>query len=90
MRIVRAALSALILAACSAAYAQRIEVTVPGTAPLNGHLILVIAKSGDRSEPRMQLSENYMSAQGFGVDADGVAAGQPLVVDAKTIGYPRH
>jgi len=37
----------------------------------------------------MQMEETYNSAQAFGVDADGVAPGQPLVVDAKTFGYPR-
>ncbi|MGB6726969.1 MAG: esterase, partial [Terracidiphilus sp.] len=68
--------------------AQRIEVTVPATAPLHGHLILVIAKHGS-PEPRMQMEETYTSAQAFGVDADGLAPGQPLVVDAKTFGYPR-
>ena len=67
---------------------QRIEVTVPTDKPLNGHLILVIAKDG-REEPRMQLSEDYLSAQGFGVDVDGVTAGQPIVVDRRTLGYPR-
>ena len=69
-------------------HGQRIEVTVPATAPLHGHLILVFAKN-DKEEPRMQLSEDYLSEQGFGVDADGLAPGQPLVVDVKTIGYPR-
>lgn len=67
---------------------QRIEVTVPSTRPLNGHLILVIAKS-DKPEPRMQLAETYDSAQAFGVDADNLAPGSTLVVDAKTFGYPR-
>ena len=37
----------------------------------------------------MQMSENYLSAQGFGVDVDGLAPGTPIVVDAKTFGYPR-
>src|SRR5580658_8528928 len=69
-------------------FAQRIEVTVPSTHPLNGHLILVFAKD-DKSEPRMQLEETYESAQGFGVDVEGLAPGQPIVVDAKTFGYPR-
>jgi hypothetical protein len=68
--------------------AQRIEVTVPGTAPLHGHLVLVFAKKSD-PEPRWQLSEIYESAQGFGVDADGLAPNQPIVIDAKTFGYPR-
>lgn len=77
----------------------RIEVTVPSDAPLNGHLILAIAKvegaaagrggrAGGVREPRMMLSETYTSAQGFGVDAVDAAPGKPLVVDAKTIGYP--
>ena len=70
------------------AHAQRIEVTIPATAPLHGHLVLVFAKK-DSPEPRMQMSETYESAQAFGVDVDGVAPGQPIVVDAKTFGYPR-
>jgi len=82
-------ISALVVVASAAlSQGQRIEMTVPATAPLHGHLILVFAKN-DKSEPRMQLSEDYLSEQGFGVDADGVPAGQPIVVDAKTFGYPR-
>ena len=87
MRPARLALSTLLLAAATAS-AQRIEVTIPGAAPLNGHLILVLAKS-DRSEPRMELSENYNSAQGFGVDVENGAPGKPIVVDEKTFGAPR-
>ncbi len=67
---------------------QRIEITIPSTRPLHGHLVLVIAKS-DHPEPRMQLREDYLSAQGFGVDVDGLAPGAPIVVDANTFGYPR-
>lgn len=82
-------LACLLLAgAASACLAQRIEVTVPSTKPLNGHLILVFAKS-DKPEPRMQLSETYDSAEGFGVDAENLAPGSTLAVDAKTFGYPR-
>ena len=95
MRIFRV-LAALLLASSVAApvfapvsaHAQRIEVTIPGAAPLHGHVILVIAKRA-QPEPRNQLSENYMSAQGFGVDVDGAAPGSTVVVDAKTFGYPR-
>ena len=77
-----------ILFAVSACFAQRIEVTVPSSEPLHGHLILVFAKNAD-PEPRNQLSETYDSAQGFGVDAENVPAGTPLVIDANTFGYPR-
>jgi pimeloyl-ACP methyl ester carboxylesterase len=81
-------LAVVLLAAVCVCPAQRIEVTVPSAKPLNGHLILVIAKS-DKAEPRMQLSETYDSAEGFGVDAEDVAPDSPLVIDAKTLGYPR-
>jgi len=77
----------LLCAGCLA-NAQRIEVTVPSAKPLNGHLIVVIAKSED-PEPRLQLSETYDSAQGFGVDAENLQPGISLVVDSKTFGYPR-
>ncbi len=79
----------LILGSASVSCAQRIEVTVSSPMPLNGHLILVIAKS-DNPEPRMQLSETYDSAQGFGVDAENQAPGTPLIIDATTFGYPLH
>jgi hypothetical protein len=81
---------ALALAAASTAVglAQRIEVSVLAAKPLHGHLILVFAKS-DKDEPRMQLSEDYLSAQGFGVDVDNTSPGQPIVIDAETFGYPR-
>ena len=81
------ALATLFAATCLCP-AQRIELTVPSTKPLNGHLILVIAKS-DKPEPRMQLRETYDSAEGFGVDVENLAPGRAIVVDAKTFGYPR-
>lgn len=82
--------------AIAAAEAQlRIEVTVPSKAQLHGHLVLIMTKpepgqAGRRAaeEPRFQLNEDYDSAEGFGVDADGTPAGQPLVIDEKTVGYP--
>ena len=82
------ALSLSLLVFAGVCFAQRIEVTVPSTQSLHGHLILVFAKDGS-TEPRMQLDETYASAQGFGVDADGLPPGQPIVVDVKTFGYPR-
>ena len=87
MRIRKALPFAIVAASACLSCAQRIELRVPSTAPLNGHLILVIAKD-DKSEPRMQMEETYQSAQAFGVDAENLPAGQPIVVDAKTFGYP--
>ncbi|MGP8253161.1 MAG: hypothetical protein ACLQHF_14110, partial [Terracidiphilus sp.] len=88
MRQLSLTAAALLLVSCCLTHAQRIEVTIPATAPLHGRLILVFAKDGS-PEPRMLMGETYTSAQAFGVDADSVAPGQPLVVDAKTFGYPR-
>ncbi len=53
---------------------------------MHGHLILIFAKA-EEPEPRMQMTEDYRSAQAFGVDADG--KGGPLVVDSATVGFPR-
>jgi hypothetical protein len=66
----------------------RFEITVPGNQPLNGHLILIIARR-DQPEPRFQMNEGYTSAQGFGVDVEKLAPGQAIVVDGTTLGYPR-
>ena len=79
---------ATLVLACTAAQAQKIEVTIPAAAPLHGHLILVFARN-DKSEPRQQMSEDIRSAQAFGVDVDNLAPGKPIVVDTKTFGYPR-
>jgi len=89
MRIFNILTATIILASSAAiAFAQRIEVTVPSTKPLTGHLVLVFARN-DKQEPRFQLGEDYQSAEGFGVDAENLAPGQPIVVDTKTFGAPR-
>jgi hypothetical protein len=88
MQTFRAVIFALLFSTAALSFGQRIEVTIPSAKPLNGHLILVIAKNGD-SEPRMQFSEDYLSEQGFGVDVTNQPPDQPIVVDAKTFGYPR-
>jgi len=88
MRSFYAFVFVLLVGSAGLCFGQRIEVSVPGAQTLNGHLVLVFAKD-DKDEPRMQLSEDYLSAQGFGVDVEGLAAGAPIVVDAKTFGYPR-
>ncbi len=87
--------SAVFFATAVARAQLRIEVTVPSSAPLHGHLVLVMTKldamqHGYRSEeePRFQLNEDYWSAQGFGVDVDGASPNQPIVIDEKTVGYP--
>ena len=88
MRSSRAFLLASLFSAAAFSHAQRIEITVPAATPLHGHLVLVFAKKDD-PEPRMQLREDYLSAQGFGVDVENLTPGQPIIVDAKSFGYPR-
>ena len=69
----------------------RFEISFPkemSAAPLDGHVLLVIANKND-SEPRFQIS--FMAAQSqqiFGVDVDSLAPGTPAIVDASTLGYP--
>jgi hypothetical protein len=86
MRPFLAVAAPLLLASIS--WGQRIEVTIPASSTLHGHLILVIAKNAE-IEPRMQFSPTYHSAQGFGVDVENLAPGTPVVIDAHTIGFPR-
>jgi hypothetical protein len=88
MRTCRILTLALLTGSTALCHAQRIEITVPGPKPLNGHLVLVIAKN-NKEEPRMQLTEDYLSEQGFGVDVEDLTPGTPIVIDAKTFGYPR-
>jgi hypothetical protein len=76
--------AACLLSFVGFASAQRVEVSLPSA--MHGHLILIFAKSAEE-EPRMQMTEDYRSAQAFGVDVDG--NGGPVVVDATTVGYPR-
>jgi len=88
MRLFNVFTAAILVASAAMGFGQQIEVTVPSTNPLTGHLVLVFARK-DKPEPRFQLSEDYESAEGFGVDVENLAPGQPIVVDAKTFGAPR-
>ena len=85
--MLKSLLAATLLLA-STAVAQKVEVTLP-SANLHGHLVLVFAKD-TKSEPRMQMQEQYKSAQGFGVDVgiDGAPSAGTITIDAKTFGYP--
>jgi hypothetical protein len=87
-------IAATLLASVTMSAQLRFEINVPSTVPLHGHLVLVVTKRAEKSadkpapEPRFQLEESYESAQGFGVDVDGLSPGRPIIIDAKTIGYP--
>jgi hypothetical protein len=88
MRIPSVLTAVSLVVATGLSLGQRIEVTIPATKPLNGHLVLVISRN-NKEEPRFQLSEDYLSAQGFGVDVENLLPGEPIVLDARTFGAPR-
>jgi len=55
--------------------------------PIDGRVILVIANS-DEKEPRFQVRAGFKASQIFGVDVDGLAAGEDAIIDGATFGYP--
>jgi hypothetical protein len=58
-----------------------------GTAPVDGRLLVVVAKD-DSLEPRFQVTGDNESAQLFGVDVNGFGPGQEVRVGADVLGYP--
>ncbi len=53
----------------------------------DGRLLLMLSKNG-QSEPRFQIADGPETQLVFGIDANDWKAGQPLVIDASTLGYP--
>lgn len=69
----------------------RFEITFPASlreTPVDGRVLLVISTKKE-PEPRMQVGESLDTAQFFGTDAEGLAPGQPAVIDESAQGYPR-
>jgi len=56
--------------------------------PLDGRVILMIAKDGSR-EPRFQVSSGPTGQQVFGIDVDSLTPGQEAWIDGSTFGFPR-
>jgi hypothetical protein len=54
---------------------------------IDGRLLLLIASKTD-PEPRFQVNGRYDSAQVFGIDVNGMAAGKPIVFDSTAFGWP--
>jgi Putative esterase len=62
--------------------------TNPGGQPLDGRLLLLVAKD-DKREPRVQISATSPStAQVFGIDVEGLTAGDERAFDGGVLGYP--
>lgn len=70
--------------------ALRFEISLPpGPAggAVDGRVLLMLSASGE-AEPRMQIRDGVQTQQIFGVDAEGLAPGQTVVVDGSALGYP--
>jgi hypothetical protein len=68
----------------------RFTVSFPTTSSsehVDGRVLLLISDNNSK-EPRFQISEDPNTQQVFGVDVEGLKAGQEAVVDAKAFGYP--
>jgi hypothetical protein len=84
----------LALAGTSAGEARKavhFEITFPASlreAAADGRVLLVISTKGD-PEPRFQVGEALDTAQFFGTDVEGLAAGRAAVIDESAPGYPR-
>ncbi|HZN27388.1 MAG TPA: alpha/beta hydrolase-fold protein [Burkholderiales bacterium] len=56
--------------------------------PLDGRLLLILAKDASR-EPRLQVDGTSLSsAQVFGIDVEGLKAGEERSFDGRVLGYP--
>jgi hypothetical protein len=53
----------------------------------DGRLILMLA-TNDKTEPRQQINWGLNTQLAFGVDVDGMAPGQEIVVDETAFGFP--
>ena len=68
----------------------RFEVVVPGdlaSAPVDGRVLLLVSTTDD-PEPRLQRLRSLDSPLIFGVDVDGLAPGEPAVIDSSARGFP--
>ena len=68
----------------------RFEVTVSADLepdPVDGRVILIVS-SREQPEPRFQRLRSLQTPQIFGVDVDGLAAGEPAVIETTTRGFP--
>ncbi|MEM9403886.1 MAG: hypothetical protein AAGA44_15545 [Pseudomonadota bacterium] len=54
---------------------------------IDGRLLLMMSKDGE-SEPRLQVRAGINAIQIFGVDVEGMRAGQSAAFDADVFGYP--
>ncbi len=66
------------------------EVSVPAELapePLDGRVLLLISSQAE-PEPRFQRLRSLNTPQILGIDIDGLAPGEPAVIDAEALGFP--
>ena len=90
-------IASLLMTAFASAAAQtssasqlRFEIFFPAATsakPLDGRMLLLISNNNAR-EPRLQISEDPITQQVFGINVDGLKPGQTATVDANAFGYP--
>ncbi|MEW6323373.1 MAG: hypothetical protein AB1635_20065 [Acidobacteriota bacterium] len=69
----------------------RFEVSLPasaGAAPLDGRLLVMIARDGKAGEPRFQISDGPSGQLVFGIDVEGWSGAARQVIDASVLGFP--
>ena len=89
-RYLRCALVLVGLLNAHAGRAQTVRLSFPATArsePVTGRAYLFIARN-DKSEPRRQSGSFRESEPFFGVDVDGLKAGESVSFDASVPGFP--
>jgi hypothetical protein len=69
----------------------RVSVTLPASlakAPVDGRLLVMIAKDPAAGEPRFQIGDGPTGQLIFGVDVDGWKPGTATAVDGSALGFP--
>jgi hypothetical protein len=68
----------------------RFSVTIPAgqAAPLDGRLLVMIAKDPAAGEPRFQINDGPTSQLIFGIDVDGLKPGAAAMLDGSALGFP--
>ncbi len=69
----------------------RFSVTLPGSAgtqPVDGRLLVMLAKDPRAGEPRFQINDSVTGQLIFGVDVDGLRPGSAATVDGSALGFP--
>src|SRR5712692_8272921 len=77
-------------AAPSSGKAPQFSVTFPkarSAQPLDGRVFLLLS-TDPSAEPRMQINLSVNTQMVFGIDVDGLAPDQPLIISENAFGYP--